>query len=578
VSALVARIPGSALLEQWSRTYRSALARRDLRLLFGGLLVSATGSWAYNVALLAFVFDRTGSLAWVGAAGLVRCVPPLILSPYGGVVAERTERIRLMVGADVICAIWQGALAAVAATGAPVVLALVFAGLTAAANVVYEPAVAATIPSIVDEQELVAANALNGTIDNLVVVAGPAVGAVLLALSSAVWVFAINGASFAAAALIVSRIRARSRPVDVTEEGAAGPLRQMTVGARTIARLPAARTLVAFSVLVSFVYGTDTVLFVGVSAHRLGTGAQGFGYLMAGLGIGGIAIAATVDRLARSRRLAPIIIAGTVGYCLPTALLTVIHNPELAFAIQIARGASTLVVDVLAVTALQRAVPSHQLARVFGTFSAFFIGAIALGTVVTPAIVSALGLNAALLLMAFGPTAVGLLGWPALVSVDRRTAARADELAGRVSLLERLDMFAAASRPMLERLAGVATEVSFASGAEIIREGDPANALYVLAAGDVEVCARGERGGPQRFLRTMHAPTYFGEIGVLKHVPRTATVRAMSTCRCERMEGADLLEALNSTPPSASLMENARSRLALTHPSVLPEFREPVRQ
>jgi hypothetical protein len=55
-------------------------------------------------------------------------------------------------------------------------------------------------------------------------------------------------------------------------------------------------------------------------------------------------------------------------------------------------------------------------------------------------------------------------------------------------------------------------------------------------------------------------------------------VRAMSTCRCERMEGADLLEALNSTPPSASLMENARSRLALTHPSVLPEFREPVRQ
>ena len=576
MSALVARIPGGALLEQWSRAYRSALAGRDLRLLFGGLLVSATGSWAYNVALLAFVFDRTGSLAWVAAAGLVRCVPPLVLSPYGGVIAERAERIRLMVGADVVCAIWQGALAAVAAAGAPVVLALVFAGLTAASNVVYDPAVAATIPSVVDEQELVAANALNGTIDNLVVVAGPAIGAVLLALSSPAWVFAINGASFAAAAVIVSRMRARSRPVDVTEEGAAGPLRQMTVGARTIARLPAARTLVAFSVLVSFVYGTDTILFVGVSAHRLGTGAQGFGYLMAGLGVGGIAIAVAVDRLARSRRLAPIITAGTVGYCLPTALLTVIHSPELAFAVQIVRGASTLVVDVLAVTALQRAVPSDQLARVFGMFSALFIGAIALGTVVTPAIVSALGLNAALLIMAFGPTAVGLLGWPALTSVDRRSAARAEVLADRAAMLEGLEIFAAASRPVLERLAAVASEVTFASGAEIIREGDPADALYVLVAGEVEVRARGEQGGPERFLRTMSAPSYFGEIGVLQHLPRTATVRATWPCRCERIEGADLLEALNSTPPSVSLMENARSRLALTHPSVIPKFPEPV--
>jgi hypothetical protein len=329
-------------------------------------------------------------------------------------------------------------------------------------------------------------------------------------------------------------------------------------------------------VLVSFVYGTDTVLFVGVSAHRLGTGAQGFGYLMAGLGLGGIAIAAAVDRLARSRQLGPIILAGTAGYCIPTALLVVIHSPGLAFAVQILRGAATLVVDVLAVTALQRAVPSDQLARVFGVFSALFIGAIALGTVVTPAIVSALGLNAALLIMAFGPTAIGLLGWPALRSVDKKTSARAGVLASRVALLERLDIFAAASRPILERLATVAREVEFASGADVVREGDPADALYVLLQGEVEVSARGEQGGAERFLRTMSAPTYFGEIGVLQQVPRTATVRAISRCRCERIDGVDLLEALNSTPPSVSLMENARSRLALTHPSARLKVREPV--
>jgi CRP-like cAMP-binding protein len=209
-------------------------------------------------------------------------------------------------------------------------------------------------------------------------------------------------------------------------------------------------------------------------------------------------------------------------------------------------------------------------------FAALFIGSIALGTIVTPAVVSALGLSAALLIMAFGPTAVGLLGWPALTSVDRRSAARTEALSARVALLERLEIFAAASRPILERLAALASEVTFARGAEIIREGDPADALYILVLGEVEVSARGEQGGPERFLRTMSAPTYFGEIGVLQRVPRTATVRATSPCRCERIDGPDLLEALNSTPPSVSLMENARSRLALTHPSVMVKFPEPV--
>ena len=171
----------------------------------------------------------------------------------------------------------------------------------------------------------------------------------------------------------------------MTEGGSAGPLAQMLVGVRTIARLSAARTLVAYSVLVSFVYGTDTVLFVGVSAHRLGTGARGFGYLLAGLGVGGVLAAGAVNRLAGSRRLGTIILLGALGYTLPTALLAVIHSPVAGVRrSRSVRGSSTLVVDVLAITALQRAVASDQLARVFGVFFAFVLGAIALGTVLTP--------------------------------------------------------------------------------------------------------------------------------------------------------------------------------------------------
>jgi MFS family permease len=555
-----------------------------VRLLLTSLLISASGSWAYNVALLAFVFERTNSLAWVGAAGIVRFVPALVLSPYAGVLAERMERIRLMIWSDWGCVAWQAGLAVVAATDGPVVLGLVFAGLTSATNVIYEPAVEATIPSLVEEDDLVAANALNGTIQSLVVVAGPAVGAGLLLLGPPEIAFAVNAASFALSAVLVARVRTRSRPVDVTEAGTAGALKQMMVGVRTIFRLPAARTLVAFSVLVSFVYGTDTVLFIAASEDKLGTGTHGFGYLLGGLGVGGLLAAPAVDRLAGSRRLALIITLGVAGYCLPTALLTVVHQAELAFAIQVLRGASTLVVDVLAIAALQRAVPDDQLARVFGVFFAFVLGAISLGALITPLVVEAFGLDAALITMAVAPFALGVLGYPSLRAIDRVGAERAAALAPRVALLQQLEFFAAASRTVLERLAGLAEELTVPAGTGIVREGDPADALYVLVDGEVEVTARGEggEGGEgEHTIRVMSSPCYFGEIGVLERIARTATVTATTDVRVLRIEGTALLDALTAAPPSSSLMENASSRLALTHPSrpltfTPSEEREPV--
>jgi MFS family permease len=556
----------------WFAGYRSALVHRDLRLLFGALLVSASGSWAYNVALLAFVYDRTHSLAWVGAAGLCRFVTALVASPYGGVIAERTERIRLMFCADLLCALWQGALALTMATGAPVGLALVFVCLTQLSNVVYNPAVSATIPSIVTEDDLVAANALNGTIENLVVVVGPALGALLLLIASPAAAVAVNGASFVVSALIVSRIRIRSHPVDVTEGGTAGPLRQMAVGARTILHLRSARTLVAFCALASFVYGTDTVLFVGASEYRLGTGSEGFGYLLAGLGIGGVLMAPFIDRLSRLSRLGPVILTGMVLFALPTAVLAVTHSPGLAFAVQILRGAATLVVDVMAITALQRSVPSDQLARVFGVFFAFVLGAIALGTVITPVLVSAFNLETALWIMALVPVGLAFGGFVSLDRIDRESRGKALALAPRVAVLEGLGIFSTASRATLEGLAAVATEVEFEPSASIIREGDESDALYVLTEGRVEVSAHGEGGGTERVIRTMSAPVYFGEIGVLEHIPRTASVTALTPCRCERIEGQAFLDALLATPPSSALMENSRSRLAVTHPSQRATF------
>jgi MFS family permease len=546
--------------------YRTALRRPDLRLLFGGLLISATGNWAYNVALLAYVFDKTHSLGWVGAAGLARFVPSLLLGAYAGVIAERFERVRVMVSSDLLCVVFQALLAVAAFAGGPPGVVIALASLTAIANLPYNPAVAAMIPQIADEDELAAANALNGTIENLTVITGPAIGAGLLVLGEPGTVFLINAVSFGLSALLVARMRVRSRPVDVTAEGEAGALEQMLVGVRAILHNPSARVPVAFCGLVSFVYGTDTVLFVGVSDTKLGTGPEGFGYLLTGLGVGGVLAAIWVNRIASSARLAIAITAGALLYCLPTALLTVIDTPGAAFALQILRGGATLVVDVLAITTLQRAVAPETLARVFGVFFAFFLGAIALGTLVTPPIVHAFGLNAALLIMAFVPAALALAGYPALARLDQAAAARLAELAPRIAILERLGIFAAAPQSVLERLAAACRTVEFADGEAIVREGEPADALYVVLDGSVGVTAHGETGVEQR-LRTMGPETYFGEIGLLERIARTATVTAEAPTRCYRIDGDAFLDALTTTPPAASMLEGARTRLATSHPS-----------
>lgn len=546
--------------------YRSALRSRDLRLLLGSQLVSSSGSWAYSVALAVLLFERTHSTAWVAAGALGRFVPSLFFSAYGGVIAERFERIGLMVRINLAALVVQLGLALAAWRQGPPALFVVLAALTSLLLVVYNPAVAAVIPQVSREDDLAAANALNGSIDNLVVVLGPAIGAGLLLLGGPALAVLVNAVSFAVAATMVARLGVRSRPSDVTAGGTSGPLRQVVEGFRAVLSSSTAAVFVAFSVLASFVYGTDTVLFVPLSTQQLGTGADGYGYLLAGLGVGGVAGAVLVNRLAARRRLAPAILGGIAVYCLPTALLVVVHQPVVAFVLQVVRGAGTLVVDTLAITALQRSAPKEMVARVFGVFFALVLGAISLGALITPWVLQS-GLHTTLLLYGLGIPALCVLALPRLVAMDRVAAATAAMLAPRVAILERLDLFAAASRSSLERLAAAASEHHAMTGASVIIEGDVADAFYAVLDGELEVTAVGERGGAPVRLRSLGPGTYFGEIGLLGHIPRTATVTALTPCTLLRIDGADFLDALTNLGATPSLLAGARTQLSLTHPS-----------
>ena len=137
---------------------------------------------------------------------------------------------------------------------------------------VYEPAAAGATPLLVPERDLASANALRNTIDNVTVIAGPGLGALLLLLGppqNAIW---FNAATFVASAVLVARIRTRSSAVDVTEGGEARALGQMMVGVRAILSSPTVSVMVGYSILATMVFGIDMVLFVSVSDELLGTG------------------------------------------------------------------------------------------------------------------------------------------------------------------------------------------------------------------------------------------------------------------------------------------------------------------
>src|SRR5215813_7772753 len=117
-----------------AQPFMVALRQRDLRRLFAGLVVSQAGDWLYNLALLAFVYERTGSSAWVGITTAARILPEVVLGPLGGVLADRHDRRTVMISSDVLRAASMAALALVALAGGPIVLAPVLAALCTAAG------------------------------------------------------------------------------------------------------------------------------------------------------------------------------------------------------------------------------------------------------------------------------------------------------------------------------------------------------------------------------------------------------------------------------------------------------------
>ena len=386
-----------------SGTIRSALRYPDFRRLLSALAVSQIGDWLYNLALVVLVYDRTHSALWAGVTTAARVVPVVVLGPLGGVLADRFDRRRIMIMCDLARMGLMVLLAAVAAFQLPIVLAPVIA----AAAAPYIPCVAAVTPHVVEDADLPGANAARSAVTGAGIVLGPALGGVLLLLGSPASAFALNALTFGLSALAVLAIRADGDPNPFRPRRAAdrpaGLLREVAQGAAALRAHRAALRLVGADAMCSVLYGAQTVLLLLVS-RQVGLGAQGYGYLFAAIGAGGLLGTALAGRVSRlpSR---PVLAAALALAGAPTLLLAVVRWPAAAIVLTGLTGMGALLVEILTDTTLQRELDEDVFGRAYGIAFPAAIAGIVVGSVIAPGLAALLGASGALI--AVGGTVLG---------------------------------------------------------------------------------------------------------------------------------------------------------------------------
>jgi MFS family permease len=533
--------------------YRRLLSNRPLAKLLGGEFVSTTGDWLYVVALLVVIYRETGDPLWVGVFGAAQALPFIVLSIPAGMLADRFDRRLILLVSDLARGACMLAMAAVVATGGPTWLLVVLAIIATSFSTVFFPCIGAYIPSLVrDERELGAANSAWGSLDNLGYVVGPVLGG-LLVVGGATFAFLVNAATFAVIAVILWRLPASGPSrVHVAVDGAAAPAPEgraattATPGARGSDRSHV-RAFIGIAVIRSLDYAVSGglwVMTVILATEVLHGGAPETGYLNAAIGIGGVVGAVASGALVLRRGLGRPLLIGAIALAIGTAALGVSTWLIAAMAAFAVVSGGHMVIEVIGTTLVQRITPDRLLGRSVGVMTTVDSVADAVGAFLMPVLAIAfgieivLGVSAALVLVA-AVAGMVLIG-PALV----RPVSALEATLARVA---KLPLFAGASAWSLERALGQLEVVDVPEGAVVIAEGDTPDRFYIIDSGSMVVTQALAPGGV-RELRRLGPDDVFGELGLLRGTPRTATVTAAEASVLLALDGPEFLALIGGTP------------------------------
>ncbi len=524
------------------RAFGRGFGNRSVRKIQLAGMGSILGTYAYAVALPVYAYHAGGARA-VALLFFARFVLAALAAPWLGVLADRGSRRRLMLCADLARVGLFAGMTAVAVMGGSAYAVYVLAVTSTVIGGCYPPAQAALLPSLVDSpDELTAANLVSNTLGSLGMFVGPALGGILLALSGPAAVFALTGASFLWSALLVVQVPRDAPPAQGADRAV---LRQLAAGFAAVRR-PAVRTVVALSAAHAMVEGALTVLIV-VLVFRLLHGSNAtVGWLTTAMGVGSILGAAVVAVIAARRRLAGGFALGILLWGIPLAATAVAVTFPAALVLLGVVGIGGILIQVNGITLLQRSAENEVLGRVFAVLESLILAAMAIGSLVVAGLVSWLGPRGTLI--AFGAFLPVLLVplWASLRRIDDEARIAEEPL----ELLRRIEIFAELPEAVLEHLAAGASPESVAPFQAVVSQGEVGHRFYVIAEGRAAV------ESDEAELRELGPGDFFGEIALLRDIPRTATVRALEPLRLYAIERGEFIAAVTGHAPTREAAES----------------------
>jgi cyclic nucleotide-binding protein/MFS transporter len=385
--------------------------------------------------------------------------------------------------------------------------------------------------------------------ESVALILGPALGGVLVLLGEPRVAFLINGLTFLISALTLLFLRVPPRS---SEQGAhageeEGWLSETLAGFRFLFRenegvLSAMTVSIAGLTIVGGAIWTLTVV---LAEETFDLGGQGAGFLNAAYGAGALLGGFVVGYAATRFRLGPTFVWTTGASSLVFALLGVSPAGALPFVLLVVVGVIDVISDVSSTTLLQSATPDHLLGRVFGAFEALLISAMLVGALVIGPLIDLAGARAATVILSLAGFAFLLVCLPRLLRLE-------DALGVRV-FVRRVPALAGLPHRVLEDVASRSHLERFGDGEAVVREGEVGDRLYMVKDGEAEVAARGEGEG-EVAMATLSKHDHFGEIALLRDVPRTATVRARGPLELYSLSREDFQELLERSEELKSAM------------------------
>lgn len=349
--------------------YRGLLAHRDFRLLWLGQVTSQFGDACYEIAMVWLVLQLTGQDYFsVGLVIFARLAPYVVIGPFAGVYVDRWDRKRTMVITDVVrgfVVLIVPLLHVVGALEVWHVAAVAFTLTTC--RTLFNPALQASIPRIVDESRLVGANALIQASGQTAAIAGPAAAGLLLTWISADALFVLDGLTFLFSAAMIALLALHALPRDRSTEGTVRTELAGTI--RTLSRKrPVLWSVVLYAVGLLTIAGSYRVGLAALSENVLGGGSATYGLLIAALA-GGTVLGALVLGATQPRRPTVVIFGGWALWGVCFAVLGLGGSLVLALVLAVVSGIGESAATVFTTALVQRAIPPEQLGKVFGLWS-----------------------------------------------------------------------------------------------------------------------------------------------------------------------------------------------------------------